>query len=99
MSKRYIVAVSNMTDEDEKNFIAFLREHKILWWRWIDGFWLLVDRSEKNMRASIRDHLHALPSSTRGLVIEIKPDDSWVGFGPRTADRDMFKWIKSTWDE
>jgi hypothetical protein len=45
MRRRYIVAVSGLTKDDEKLFLDFLKEKRLAWWHWIDGFWPLVSET------------------------------------------------------
>jgi hypothetical protein len=98
MRKRYLVSVSGLTKEDEKNFIDFLRSKGILWWHWINDFWMLVEKEGEDSKTQIRDFLRALESSRRGLVIEIEGEARWAGFGPKLPEKDMFKWLRSTWN-
>lgn len=95
MRRRYIVAVSGLTKDDEKLFLDFLKEKKLAWWHWIDGFWLLLDRRDAVSAVSLRDKLHELSSSRRSLVLEVGEDVTWAGFGP--SKQGMFRWIKETW--
>lgn len=94
--KRYVVAVSGLNDEDEKEFLAFIRENSLSWWHWIGNFWLLIDRDEKTSSDAIRDRLREFKSSKRCIVIENLADETWNGFGPR--DKDMFGWVQRNWD-
>jgi hypothetical protein len=97
MRKRYLVAVDGLDKADEKQFIEFLREKGIGWWHWIPGFWMLVDPSGEDSRDAIRDYLHEMPSTTRGLVFDVEEQSFWSGFGPETTKSNMFKWLSSTW--
>jgi hypothetical protein len=95
--RRYVAAVQTLTKDEEKQFIEFLRSKKILWWHWVNGFWLLVDNSEHDHQYEIRDFLHQLPNSRRGIVLDIVGNSYWAGFGPTKPENNMFKWLKSTW--
>jgi len=95
MKRRYIVAVSGLSTDDEEKFLEFIKEKKLAWWHWIKGFWLIVDRRGQVNVTMLRDQLRRLASSRRGLVLEIPKDVTWAGFGP--VKEGMFEWIKKTW--
>jgi hypothetical protein len=99
MTRRYIVVVSNLNNDDARAFTAFLRANKMLWWHWIEQCWLIVDRGDDDHQKAIRDYLHELSSSKRAIVIDADFAGYWVGFGPASGEKDMFKWLKSTWDK
>jgi hypothetical protein len=97
MKKRYVVAVSDLSADDERLFREYIGENRFGWWHWIDNFWLLTDPSEKSSAAEVRDFLRNLPSSRRCIVMELEGvDKTWSGFGPNSP-KSMFEWIKGAW--
>jgi hypothetical protein len=58
--KRFVMAAGGMSSEDEKKVIAFFRENGASWWKWIENFWLIVDRKETLSTVKIRDFVHDL---------------------------------------
>ena len=94
--KLYIVAVSGLTDIEEREFIEFARANGMNWWHWIENIWLLIDPDERFDAARIRDKLRAMKSSKRCIVIEKNPDyETWAEFGPQ--EKDLFNWVKKNW--
>jgi hypothetical protein len=94
--KRYIVAVSGLTDIEETEFIEFARANELKWWHYIGNFWLLIDPNENLDAARIRDKLHAMKSSMRCIVIENPDNETWAGFGPK--EKHIFDWVKKNLD-
>jgi hypothetical protein len=97
MSTGYAIAVSGLTKDDEKAFIEYLRSKRMLWWHWIDGFWLVIDKDGEVSISEIRDYLHAMSNSKRCLVIELDRDSDWSGFGASSQGESIFTWLKKTW--
>ena len=93
--KRFIVAVSGLTSEDEKAFIDFLSDCGVSWWHRIPNFWLLVDGDDKLSAKKIRDHLRGIEASTRAIVMENRTEETWSGFQGR--DDNVFKWLHRNW--
>ena len=96
--KRYIVAISKRTLEEDQTFIAFLKDEKVGWWHWMDNLWLITTSKEHFTASYIRDKIIELYESDRILVIELKDGkDTWSGKGPNSEDKNMFKWLKTAW--
>lgn len=96
MSKMFVVGINNMTNDEAKQFINYIRDQKLAWWHWINNFWLLVDAYDTMSCSEIRDKLNLISHGKRNLVLEVSPK-TWSGFGPNSANKDMFKWIKNQW--
>lgn len=99
MSKRYIVLLQESTEENDNKFLEFIKSKYLGWWHWLPNSWLLSDATGNLSAPIIRDAVRESYSDVNSLVIELKPDgDTWSGFGPSSGDKDMFKWIKETWN-
>lgn len=97
MKRRFFVAVSGLSAEEQERFLEFVRGKGMGWWHWISECWLLTDPKQTVTAAEIRDFLHQLSGIQRCLVMEVEPEKSWAGLGPNSPPQEMFKWIKETW--
>ena len=99
MKKRYIVNIDgNTTPQEDEKFSAFLNEKKISWWHWLSNTWLVVDTSDLIKAQNLRDKIIEIYNGKNNLVIEIPDGGVRYGYGPKTPEKDMFKWIKEYWD-
>ena len=99
MKKRYIVCINNSTQAQDEKFVEFARNNNISWWHWLSNTWLLSEKSGKLGAADIRDALRDIYNDEYNMVIEISAEkDSWAGFGPKSEEKNMFKWIKKQLD-
>lgn len=99
MKKRYIVNIDgNTTDQEDERFSAFLNEKKLGWWHWLSNTWLLVDRSDLIKAQDLRDKIIEIYNGKNNLVLEIPDGGVWCGYGPKTPNNNMFKWIKEYWE-
>ncbi|MFS3509318.1 hypothetical protein [Citrobacter braakii] len=99
MKKRYIISLNPATPEQDKKFVAFIKEHGLGWWHWLENTWLLVDRNGRFSAAELRAELKNIYPKIHMLVIELSDEgDNWAGFGPKSEDQDMFSWIKRNWE-
>jgi len=102
MKRRYVVAVDRMTKKETDEFVAFLREKGLGWWHWINDFWLLVDRQDRVNAEQLREKLNEIAPERTKLVMEVREDLGWSGFGPNATGEDknnMFRWLRDTWAE
>lgn len=98
MRKRFIVTLDSSTDEQDKAFIGFIREHGLGWWHWISTNWMLVDSKGKFTAKTLRSELMRIYPSINMIIIEISDEgDTWAGFGPNGEKKNMFTWLKNTW--
>lgn len=100
MRKRFIVLVDNSTLEQEEEFIKYIKENRFGWWHYINNSWLITTNND--IKASdIRDVLKNVFTKENNLVIELRgaTDDTWAGFGPKNSKRNMFTWLKNTWNK
>jgi hypothetical protein len=95
MTRRYVVAVEEMTKPQEEEFLAYIRSERMGWWHWISNFWLLIDRHDAVTASAIRDKLREISEPSRCLVMQVD-HITWSGM---RNDPKMFEWIKSTWKE
>ncbi len=98
MRKRFVVALDSNTQEQNDQFKDYIRVHRLGWWYWIDGFWLLIDSSGELTAKKLRTDLGKIYSNVHKLVLELKGnDDTWSGFGPTSEDKNMFSWLNRNW--
>ena len=94
--KRFVVAIDGLTAVQTKKISDIFRG-KQGWWHWIDGFWLVTDKTNTLTAAEIRDAIGEVVPSARRIVIEITGHEAWAGYGPTKESKNMFKWIRETW--
>lgn len=97
MKNRFVVGIDSMSTEQESAFVDYLRSNGYGWWHWINNFWLVVDISNTLTSAKLRDDLMEIAPKTNLLVIQIKGDHTWAGFGPSTKERNVFNWLHNSW--
>jgi hypothetical protein len=96
--KRYIVCLKDSTAGDDKVFISKLKESGFGWWHWFAHTWLIADNKGKASASTIRDLVRKVYPTSHVLVFELSQDaDTWSGFGTKTKEKDMFKWLKENW--
>lgn len=100
MRKKYIVAVDDATEDQRKEFKKYIKSTSCGWWHWISNFWLLTDPDGEFSCSEIRDKVKEYFPGLNCLVIEISNEgDTWSGFGPKGDDKNMFRWVRETWDK
>ena len=100
MSKRYIVAVGSSNEKQTDAFLKFIEANDLYWWHWLENFWLIIDSKNQVNIISIRNELEITHPETDNLVIELNDNgDTWAGYGPSTEEKNMFNWLKKTWDK
>jgi hypothetical protein len=98
MKKRFAVIVDSTTPEQAAALTEFFKENHVGWWHWLTNLWLVSDSSGKLSASGIRDTLGTIFPGVHCLVLEINDDgDTWSGFGPKTTEKNMFKWIRENW--
>ena len=100
MSKRYIIALDTSSKEKDDLLLNALNELKLLWWHWLNNVWLIKDTNEQYDCGKLRDILNKTHPNINCLVIELNNNgDTWAGFGPSSEKRNMFNWIRNTWNK
>ena len=98
MKKRFIICINNSTKEQDEEFMTFIRSNNLSWWHWLSNIWLISDKQGKLTASQIRDEIKIIFDNEYNLVLEINNEkDTWAGFGPKTEDKNMFKWLKNNW--
>lgn len=98
MKHRYIVCINNSTKEQEEKFVNYIKANGLGWWHWVSNVWLIVDNGGKLSAPLIRDELKSIFESEYNLVIELREkSEGWAGFGPKSENKDMFKWLRDNW--
>ncbi|OFX25758.1 MAG: hypothetical protein A2041_14615 [Bacteroidetes bacterium GWA2_31_9b] len=98
MKKRYIICVNNSSEEQEKKFIDYIKSEKFGWWHYLKNTWLVIDLNGNSEISEIRDKVKELFDNEYNMVFQLKEDEgTWSGFGPKSEQKNMFKWIKENW--
>ena len=95
--KRFVVGTSRTTPEQDAKFLQLVRARwpHVGWWHQVTETWLFVDLLGTATAAALRDvAMEAFPTINL-MVIEIKGEATWAGFGPQNT---MFPWMNETWD-
>jgi len=98
MSRKYVIAVKDLTPDEEKRFIKFITDNGGNWWHWVQNFWLVVDAGGTLDAGKLRDAI-GLISSRKGhnLVFQVMSMGDWAGFGPSSEKKSMFNWLRNNW--
>ncbi|MEB8063602.1 hypothetical protein [Citrobacter braakii] len=100
MRRKFAVALDSSTKEQNAQLKKFIEDNGLGWWHWIANFWLLTDQNGNLTARDIRDKLNELYPGVHCIVLSIdKDEDTWSGFGPKGTEKNMFNWLKSTWDK
>ena len=98
-NKKFIVALDKSSKEQNQIFVQFCKEKKVGYWHWLSNLWLITTTSEEFSAKWLRSKLREIYPNIHLMVFEIsKEGDTWAGFGPNSEDRNMFNWLKTTWN-
>lgn len=98
MSKRFAILLGECTKAQEEAVKAYIQIPGTAWWHWLPNAWLLSDPSGKLTANKLRDDLRQVIPGMFMLVLEFSDAGyTWAGFGPKTNEKDMFKWIRENW--
>jgi hypothetical protein len=98
MKKRYVIALSSATPEQNDAFRKYLVGLQVGWWHWFDNLWLVVDGYDLVQGRELRSKAREIYLGAHNLVMELRPDDDvWYGFGPAGEIQNMFKWLEKNW--
>ena len=95
MSKKFVVGVSGLSDDEKSQFKAFVKENGWGWWHWIDELWLLSTTGNKDS-TEIRDKIIEIAQDSNAIVLEIEPV-TWRSYGPESDDVSFSTWLKRNW--
>jgi hypothetical protein len=95
MARRFVIGIDDVTAEQKQALRNVFKEHGS-WWNWIPNFWLVTTGADTTT-SYLRDRIGELVPGVNCMVIEAD-DKDWSGYGPATERRDMFKWVKRTWE-
>jgi hypothetical protein len=99
MSKRVAVAAESLSTEQSNAFTNWVEAKGFGYWHWIDGFWLIVSPSGQIDLQVVAEKLNELSPSSNNLVLEVPQPSGWYGYGPKSEQKNMFTWLKETWDK
>ncbi|MDP9524256.1 hypothetical protein [Pseudomonas putida] len=100
MKKRFVVMIDSSTDEQNNEFLKWVKKEKVGWWHWINNSWLISNRSGHLSAGTIRDKITEIFPGENTLVIELSEGEgTWSGYGPTKEGNDMFRWIKENWNQ
>jgi len=99
MKKLFVVTSDPTTTEQDRAFYEWF-EPRLNWWHWLGQTWLFVDEAGEYSSQTIRDEFSKSCPGVHVMVIEITGDNTWYGFGPRSATdetKNMFTWLQENW--
>jgi len=96
-SKRFVILVDSETSEQVRKLIEEFKTRRLGFWHWLKNSYLVVDKKGTETSGSLRDLLQETHKGIHSLVLELRGDDTYAGFGPRGEKRDMFKWVRDVW--
>lgn len=101
MKKRFIIAVSKATPEEDKAFQQFIETAGVGWWHWLPTLWLLYNLEGNWEAAEIRDKVCECYPTKQVFVAELNDasGDTWAAFGPKGENRNMFSWLHRNWSK
>nr|WP_321357328.1 hypothetical protein [uncultured Draconibacterium sp.] len=98
MEKRYIVCIDDSTEEQDENFIKYIKSKEFAWWHYLKNTWLLIDTNGKSNVTDIRDKVKECFDNKYNMIFQMKEGEgTWAGFGPKGEKRNMFNWLKNNW--
>src|SRR5690348_12613400 len=98
MKKLFIVLVESSTDEQNTEFLEWIKAKNLGWWHWFQNAWLLTNSQGHLSSEVIRDELKSFFGTANTFVMELTNyDGAWSGFGPNTEKKNMFKWLHDNW--
>ena len=95
--KRFVLATSRTTEEQDRAFYALLRSRfsHLGWWHQLSETWLFVDLTDKATAADLRDAAMQAFPGVYLMAFEFTGKQTWAAFGPTNHNL----WIKETWDK
>lgn len=101
MTKRYAVALANTTKDQDDEFLNYIKDNGMSWWRYVGNFWLLIDHKENKSIYEIRDDIQKILPGVHHIVLDITGAEhgEWAGYGPNKEPNNMFQWLHDTWDK
>jgi len=98
VNKRFVIALDSHTEAQNLLLKEYINKGGYGWWHWINGFWLLTDPLGKLNAQELRRDLSEIYPSVRMMVLELQgSSDTWAGFGPNSAEKNMFDWMRDNW--
>ena len=98
MKKKFIIMIGEAPTKERDAITEYLRDSKYAWWHWLSDSWLVVDTSGEASPLSLTKLIGELAPGVHRLVFEILGDGNWYGFGPIEKEKNMFTWLRETWD-
>ncbi|SFM34685.1 hypothetical protein SAMN05216573_10193 [Bradyrhizobium sp. Rc3b] len=97
---RFIVATDDMTKDQERAFLEYLKENRVGWWHYLKNLWLVDTTRSAFTAAAIRDKLaDEIAPGVNLLVFRIDGTTDWAGMGPDDEKRSMFRWLLHNWKD
>lgn len=100
MRRKFAVALDSSNAEQNAKLREFIKNNGLGWWYWINNFWLLTDSKGRLSAQDIREELGKIYPGVHCIVLSLDKDgDSWSGYGPNNSEKNMFNWLRETWDK
>ena len=102
MSRKFVLAIDDLSDKQEDELISYLNDSEFNWWHWIGDLWLVIDNSDSYDETRLRDIISEdLGMRTTILVMFVK-DTTAVklsGLVPTEHKAEITDWIQNKWLE
>jgi hypothetical protein len=98
MRRRFVIAVDDI-DKEQRRAITNIFRGNGAWWHWIDNFWLYTTTDPAITVSQLRDEIKTAAPDATLIVLEFPKDITWAGYGPGGNEKNMYTWLKETWDK
>lgn len=100
MTKRFIIALDKSTKAQNKELVSYFKQKKFAYWHWISNLWLITTDNEEVTPTSLRTAFREIMPNEYMMIFEVNNSgNKWAGFGPSGEKKNMFRWLKNTWDK
>jgi hypothetical protein len=98
MNKRFAVAISSSTHEQELAFYQWVNG-RFSWWHWVANFWLIADTSGELTAYSVRDKVNECFPGAQTFVIELRDGggETFAGSVESSQAEKAQEWLNQWW--
>ena len=99
MSANFVVGVEPLTRDQEKQFIAFIKENDGSWWHWIANLWIarFPDEAEISLE-NLWHFLNKISPDARIFITQVE-GDNWIVSNHELKGKSMSTWLNKHWTE
>ena len=100
MRKRFIVSLASSSKAQNDAFLQAIKEKNVGYWHWLDNTWLITNSSGALSASELISMVKSTHPGIYCLVTEIHSSGTtWAGFGPKSEEKNMFKWLHENWND